>query len=160
MKKLILLFIITLTACTTVEPKLYTPKIKPVISKEIQQDKAKDDLLRFYKRWKGTPYLWGGIDKFGIDCSAFVQRYFQEVYEINIPRTTTEQMEKGNNFGYANREIGDLIFFRTSDTTFHVGIYYENDNFFHASSSRGVTMSNLNEEFWQKTYLKIRRMNE
>ena len=87
MKKLILLFIITLTACTTVEPKLYTPKIKPVISKEIQQDKAKDDLLRFYKRWKGTPYLWGGIDKFGIDCSAFVQRYFQEVYEINIPRT-------------------------------------------------------------------------
>lgn len=160
MKKLILLFIITLTACTTTEPKLYTPKNKPVITKEAQSIQSKQELLHFYRKWKGTPYLWGGVDRFGIDCSAFVQRYFEEVYDFHIPRTTVEQMKEGQNYGYANRALGDLIFFRTSDTTFHVGIYFENDNFFHASSSMGVTMSNLNEAFWQKTYLKIRRMRE
>lgn len=160
MKKLILLFIITLTACTTVEPKLYTPKHKAPISKESRLNETRENLLSFYKKWKGTPYLWGGVDRLGIDCSAFVQRYFREIYDMDIPRTTTEQMKEGSNYGYANREMGDLIFFRTSDTTFHVGIYFENDNFFHASSSMGVTMSNLNEEFWQKTYLKIRRMRE
>lgn len=118
----------------------------------------KDFLYSTYKRWEGTPYLWGGETRFGIDCSSFMQKLFKEIYTMNIPRTTTEQMVEGNNPGYKNRQLGDLIFFKTSPETFHVGIYYENDNFFHASSTFGVTMSNLNESFWKKTYLKIRRL--
>lgn len=117
----------------------------------------KENLYYSYKKWKGTPYLWGGETKFGIDCSAFMQRIYEEVYEFRIPRTTVEQMEVGKNPGYQNRKTGDLIFFKTGPETFHVGVYYENDNFFHSSSTFGVTMSNLNEDYWKKTYLKIRR---
>jgi len=69
-------------------------------------------------------------------------------------------MIEGKNPGYMNRQLGDLIFFKTGPDTFHVGVYYQNDNFFHSSSTFGVTMSNLNEEFWKKTYLKIRRFKE
>lgn len=117
----------------------------------------KDNLYYSYKKWKGTPYLWGGETKLGIDCSAFMQKIYDEVYKFYIPRTTVEQMDVGKNPGYQNRKTGDLIFFKTGIDTFHVGIYYENDNFFHSSSTFGVTMSNLNEDYWKKTYLKIRR---
>lgn len=117
----------------------------------------KESLYYSYKKWKGTPYLWGGETRFGIDCSAFMQRIYEEVYKFNIPRTTVEQMDVGKNPGYQNRKTGDLIFFKTGADTFHVGVYYENDNFFHSSSTFGVTMSNLNEDYWKKTYLKIRR---
>lgn len=117
-------------------------------------------LFKCFKKWEGTPYLWGGETRLGIDCSAFMQKIFEDIYDTNIPRTTGEQMKEGLNPGYKNRQLGDLIFFKTSSDTFHVGIYYENDNFFHSSSTFGVTMSNLNEKFWKDTYLKIRRMSK
>lgn len=133
------------------------PKSKKASSYSVTE---KERLYSSYKKWEGTPYLWGGETRLGIDCSAFMQRVFEEVYDLEIPRTTTEQMLEGKNPGYMNRQLGDLIFFKTGPDTFHVGVYYQNDNFFHSSSTFGVTMSNLNEEFWKKTYLKIRRFKE
>lgn len=133
------------------------PKSKKSSSYSVTE---KERLYSSYKKWEGTPYLWGGETRLGIDCSAFMQRVFEEVYDLEIPRTTSEQMIEGKNPGYMNRQLGDLIFFKTGPDTFHVGVYYQNDNFFHSSSTFGVTMSNLNEEFWKKTYLKIRRFKE
>lgn len=123
----------------------------------IPETSHKENLYHTYRKWKGTPYLWGGETRLGIDCSAFMQRIYEEVYNLSIPRTTVEQMERGRNPGYKNRQTGDLIFFKTGPESFHVGVYYENDNFFHSSTSLGVTMSNLNENYWKKSYLRIRR---
>ena len=165
MKKIILLLIVLfLVSCSNNDKEDINnlinrkqPKFKKSSSSSITE---KERLYSSYKKWEGTPYLWGGETRFGIDCSAFMQRVFEEVYDFEIPRTTTEQMLEGRNPGYMNRQLGDLIFFKTGPDTFHVGIYYQNDNFFHSSSTFGVTMSNLNEEFWKKTYLKIRRFTE
>ena len=165
MKKIILLLIVLfLVSCSNNDKEDINnlinrkqPKFKKSSSSSITE---KERLYSSYKKWEGTPYLWGGETRLGIDCSAFMQRVFEEVYDFEIPRTTTEQMLEGRNPGYMNRQLGDLIFFKTGPDTFHVGVYYQNDNFFHSSSTFGVTMSNLNEEFWKKTYLKIRRFKE
>ncbi|WP_435524963.1 C40 family peptidase [Chryseobacterium indoltheticum] len=60
---------------------------------------------------------------------------------------------------------GDLLFFATSggSRVSHVGIVYtiENDGeikFIHASTSKGVIISSLNEKYWNKAYLHAQRV--
>ena len=54
---------------------------------------------------------------------------------------------------------GDLVFFRVnSKQVSHVGIYLMNNYFVHASTSKGVMISNLNEEYWQKYFEGIGRI--
>lgn len=166
MKNLIILCLIFLTACSSAT-KQETPnkkfeyynlnKEKKKVSKPTNE---KQLITNFYKKWEGTPYLWGGTNKSGIDCSALMQVLFEEVYNLSIPRTTGEQMEEGRNCGYLNRQLGDLIFFKTGPSTFHVGIYLENDNFINSSSSNGVSIANLNDPYWENKYLKIRRIRK
>lgn len=160
---LILLLVFCMEGCLNSENNINNLVKRSISIKEIKYSSTfseKLGLFNAYKSWEGTPYLWGGESRLGIDCSAFMQRLFEEVYDIKIPRTTIEQMKEGKNPGYVNRQIGDLIFFQTGPETFHVGMYYQNDTFFHSSSTFGVTTGNLNDEFWKKTYLKIRRFKE
>ncbi|MBP1397892.1 C40 family peptidase, partial [Yersinia pestis subsp. pestis] len=53
---------------------------------------------------------------------------------------------------------GDLVLFRAGSTGRHVGIYLGNDKFVHASTSAGVTISNLNDDYWNKRYRDGRRV--
>ncbi len=121
-------------------------------------DKKKNDALIFFKEWAGTPYLWGGDTKIGIDCSAFIQKMYRFVFNINLPRTTREQMKLGEICGYDDLAFGDLVFFKTGITTYHVGFYYENGLFFNSSSSKGVSLGNLNDKYWKDRYLKTIRI--
>ena len=64
-----------------------------------------------------------------------------------------------------NTKPGDLIFFATSGGTkvSHVGIVHDIGNdgevkFIHASTSKGVIISSLNEKYWNKAYLFARRV--
>ncbi len=111
-----------------------------------------------HRRWEGTPYRLGGKDKRGIDCSAFVQRTFLDRFAIRLPRTTAQQQYRGTAIGRANLQAGDLVFFRTSRKVRHVGIYIGDQRFVHASTSRGVTLSRLDNPYWRKHYWMSRRI--
>lgn len=110
--------------------------------------------------WQGTPYRYGGTTKQGIDCSAFVQITYKQLFRANLPRSTKEQSRLGKKVAAKQHRAGDLIFFRTdgSSTINHVGIYAENNTFIHASTSKGVTRSNLNNDYWRKNYVYSRRL--
>lgn len=111
-------------------------------------------LYAFVNEWYGTRYRMGGTSKSGIDCSAFVQRCYQSIFGMNLLRTAFEQFNTSN-LMWKNTDLkeGDLVFFRVhSNRISHVGIYLMNNFFVHASSSRGVMISNLNENYWQKYY--------
>ena len=113
---------------------------------------VKQKLLDQYRVWKGTPYLYGGDNQKGIDCSAFVQRTFAEKLGHRLPRTTLAQVKVGKTIAKKALKPGDIVFFRTGRNSRHNGIYLGNQQFIHASSSKGITISNLQNVYWQKTY--------
>ncbi len=109
-------------------------------------------------RWIGTPHRLGGLDHRGVDCSGFVFRVYQAVYGIDLPRVTEAQVRVGAEVPRRALQPGDLVFFRLSRKSRHVGIYLHDGAFAHASSSRGVMISRLDEPYWQRRYWTARRL--
>ncbi|MCI4184309.1 NlpC/P60 family protein, partial [Dickeya dianthicola] len=77
-----------------------------------------------------------------------------------LPRSTEEQTEVGTHVDRDALLPGDLVFFRTGsgENGLHVGIYDNNDQFIHASTSRGVMRSSLNNVYWKRAYWQARRI--
>lgn len=119
---------------------------------------VKSRIMDQYASWKGVRYRLGGSSRSGIDCSAFVQRTFQEQFGLTLPRSTSEQQETGRSVSRNKLATGDLVLFRAGSTGRHVGIYIGNNQFVHASTSNGVMISNINEPYWSKRYNEARRV--
>ncbi|KAG6336506.1 hypothetical protein ID866_2577 [Astraeus odoratus] len=85
-------------------------------------------------------------------------RTFREQFGLDLPRSTYEQQEMGKSISRTKLRTGDLVLFRAGSTGRHVGIYIGNDQFVHASTSSGVTISSMNEPYWKKRYNEARRV--
>ncbi len=107
--------------------------------------------------WLGIPYRWGGTTRRGIDCSSFVRQYVRENLGIELPRTTASQRYEGVPIERDQLVAGDLVFFRRRGVR-HVGVYLSEGDFIHASSSQGVTVSNLSSSYWDRHYWMSRRI--
>ena len=109
------------------------------------------------RQWEGTPHRMGGTTRRGIDCSGFVQRLYRDIFALQIPRSTDLQVKTGRSIGIDRLRAGDLVFFRIPDKKGHVGIYLGQAEFAHASTSKGVTVSSLQEHYWRRSYWTARR---
>jgi lipoprotein Spr len=108
------------------------------------------ELFNKIEEWWGTSYCMGGSTKSCIDCSGFTGTIIREIYKINLPRTASEQHNASNKIDREQLREGDLVFFKTQKGYInHVGIYLTNNKFVHASTSNGVIISDLNENYWQ-----------
>lgn len=117
-------------------------------------------LVSFGKTYIGTPYVYGSTsgstDSF--DCSSYVQHVFGEL-GISLPRTSSSQAYSGDKVDKAYLSVGDLLFFRTGGAGIsHVGIYAGNGKMLHASSSKGVTLSDMTTGYWKNAYVTARRV--
>ena len=110
-------------------------------------------LYNFIDEWWGTPYHYGGTNKAGIDCSAFTGQLFSSVYNNVLPRTAREQYNLCIKIGKENLQEGDLVFFKTKRRVSHVGMYLGNDCFVHSSTSSGVTISKLSEDYYSRKFI-------
>lgn len=117
-------------------------------------------LLDHVDEWYGTPYRLGGSSKKGIDCSAFVQAVYLSAYAMSVPRTAREQYKYSRIVSATELQEGDLVFFNTRGGVSHVGIYLQNNKFIHASSSQGVTVSDLFEPYYLKRYIGAGRIEK
>lgn len=110
-------------------------------------------LYAFIDQWMGTPYKFGGLDKDGIDCSGLAFLLEQQVYGINIPRVTSQQVTVIKRKYEDELQEGDLLFFDYDGKKFsHVGIYLQNGYYIHASSSRGVIIIKLHDPYTYKYF--------
>ena len=106
----------------------------------------------------GVPYVFGGTSPYGFDCSGYVQYVFAKA-GISIPRTADVQYDFGTPISTTDLVSGDLVFFSTyTYGASHVGIYLGDNNFIHASSSRGVTIDSLGSSYWSSHYIGARRI--
>ena len=121
--------------------------------------KVKRRLYSQFKEWKAVKYKLGGLSKRGIDCSGFVYITYKNRFGIKLPRTTIFQSRVGSRVSKSRLRAGDLVFFKTSTKVRHVGIYLEDGNFMHASTSKGVMISSLHNTYWSKKYWKSVRID-
>ena len=117
-------------------------------------------LLQKIDEWWGTPYCLGGSSKGCIDCSYFTLDVMSSIYHINLRRTAAEQYEQATKIDWSELKEGDLIFFKTEGrrNITHVGIYMTNNKFAHASTSQGVTISDLADPYWKKRLYSLGRV--
>lgn len=110
-------------------------------------------LYNFIELWMGTPYQFGGMSQEGIDCSGLTTLLEQQVYGLNIPRTTGQQVQVIKRKYEEQLQEGDLVFFDFDGKKFsHVGVYLQNGYVVHASSKRGVMIVNLHDPSMYKYF--------
>jgi cell wall-associated NlpC family hydrolase len=114
-------------------------------------------LTRNAMRFLGTPYVFGGTSAGGFDCSGYVQHVFA-MLGLRVPRTADEQYAAAHRI-LGSMRPGDLVFFQTYERgASHVGIYLGHDRFIHSSSSKGVVVSSLHDNYWNARYLGAKRV--
>lgn len=159
---LLLIFLLTaLGACKTSQQYLPgTPSAKE-LSARLGVRVTESDYRYLYAEaasWLGVPYRAGGISKRGVDCSGFVSTVYARVYGKKLARSSAGILKTDcRKIKKSKLRPGDLVFFRTGKSKkkvpTHTGIYLKNGKFIHASSSRGVIVSSLNEPYYVRTWL-------
>jgi lipoprotein Spr len=116
-------------------------------------------LYQFVYDWIGTPYRLGGKSKKGVDCSHFASEVYEKVFNTSLGYNSRNIYTQVDPVKKNDLKPGDLVFFKIrSRNITHVGIYMGDDKFAHASSSRGVMISSLNEAYWKRYYFDGGRM--
>ncbi len=124
-----------------------------------------EQVVAYAKQFLGTPYSWGGTDLTGgVDCSGFVYSVMN-YFGVSLNRTSYSMVSNGTAIEKDELMPGDLVFFDTTGVNdgniSHVGIYMGNGEIIHSSSSKktwGVTINELSEAYYTRTYVSCRRV--
>jgi len=136
-------------------------KIIEQLEEEMNEDNKGNQfegrLLSSSKKWLGTPYQYGGTTQSGVDCSGFVLNVYNDL-GYKVPRTSSEQYQFTKRVSSSDKHVGDLVFFRRGSDVGHVGIYVGSNKMIHASTSRGVIIQDLDNEYLQRTFAGFGRV--
>lgn len=163
-----LLIIIALTSCGSSSKNKAvissknrtTAKVKTTRSPNSKKIKS---IVSYAKTFGGTRYKFGGTTRKGMDCSGLVYTSFKKE-NIILPRTSKTMATQGKAISLKKVNVGDLLFFKTNkrkNVISHVGLVVETKGvikFIHASTSRGVIISSLDEKYWNKCFAGARRV--
>jgi len=148
------------TAANTKPTNTTTPK-PTVEPKSNNSGIANTSLKKEIEQWLGVPYKYGGTTKQGVDCSGFCNNVFRNVYNLSLGRSAQDIYDQSKPINRNTIKEGDLVFFKiNSSRVSHVGIYLSQNKFVHASTSRGVIISNLEEAYWTKYYYAAGRVSQ
>jgi len=123
--------------------------------------KNRKDNFALYKEaalWLHIPHVDGGSSRNGTDCSFLVHNIYKIVYNKNIERNSAGILTRNcKRISKSKLKEGDLVFFNTSgkskSNVNHVGIYLKDHKFLHASTSKGVIVSDLDDDYYQKAWI-------
>ena len=140
------------------EEKNYTPR-----TTNSRRTKA-DNIIEYAESFEGVRYKWGSTTKAGMDCSGLIYESFR-AYDVNLPRISRDMAKRGDKINLKDVHKGDLLFFKTGNrrnAINHVGLIVSIENndieFIHATRSKGVMTSWINETYWHKAFYEARRI--
>lgn len=118
-----------------------------------------NNIIATAKQYIGTPYRSGGTTAAGFDCSGFTQ-YVYNKYSITVPRSSSAQASAGSQLSKNELKTGDLVIFSNTyrKGPSHTGIYIGNGDFIHSSSSKGITIDNINSGYYNNHFSYGRRV--
>ncbi len=126
-----------------------------------QAKEARQKMIAQARTYIGTPYVSGGTNENGMDCSGLIYTVTREAIGLQFSRTVAQQYAECSIIKDDEKEAGDLVFFKTvGDRISHVGLYVGNSQFIHSASdgpNTGVIMSSLNESYWKQHYYCVGR---
>lgn len=115
-------------------------------------------LAAYAQTFVGYPYVYGGKDPSGFDCSGFMQ-YLYAHFGYRISRTATTQLGDGYRVSLDEIQPGDIIYFGYGSTVTHVGMYIGNDRFVHAENpSTGVVITPLSTSTYAWRVVTVHRI--
>ncbi|MDP5093887.1 MAG: C40 family peptidase [Polaribacter sp.] len=119
-----------------------------------------NNVVDFALKHEGVRYRYGGTTDKGMDCSGLVSTSFKEA-NIILPRSSRDMAKAGVEVALLDVKKGDLVFFAARNRkkiVDHVGLVISNKDgdikFIHSSTQRGVIISSISENYWQRTYVK------
>lgn len=152
--------ILLLSSCATRAPHYdFRELARAAVRLDMDIDKEDNHALFVeVSNWIGVPYRRGGTSMRGTDCSGFSSAIYKKVYKKKLQHNADSQRRMDCNKLSKNKlQQGDLVFFhngRKKRTANHVGIYLKKGKFVHASSSKGVIVSGLNEPYYKKRWMQ------
>ncbi|MBD5557733.1 MAG: NlpC/P60 family protein [Desulfovibrio sp.] len=125
-----------------------------------EQELAGQKLLQHARSAIGTPYVLGGSNPGGFDCSGFVLWAYKNV-GVKLPRTAREQSVVGESVrNIEDMRAGDIVAFRHPKRGYHTGIYVGDGKFIHSPRKRTrVRINSLSDPYFSKTLLGARRVS-
>ena len=119
-------------------------------------------VISLAKTLLGKPYVWGAQGPSSFDCSGFTYYVFKNSVNVTLPRVSKDQSKYGTSVSKSNLKVGDLIFFDTNGSNdgnvSHVGIYMGNNEFIHASSSKGKVVISQMSSYYNGAFVNARRV--
>ena len=140
------------TALLTEQCKALHFKFALILNREVET-LTNTKLFEFIEDWWGVKYRYAGTTKKGVDCSAFTSLLMLSVFNLQVPRTARKQFASCKKIDKDDLTEGDLVFFNTRGGISHVGLYISDGFFVHSSSTQGVTISNLDEPYYNKRFI-------
>ncbi len=113
----------------------------------------RDLIVNEAHKHEGVPYKWAGTTPSGFDCSGFTT-YVYETRNVQLPRRAADQFKAGKKVKRSQAQKGDLVFFNNGKGISHVGIIISEKGsplvMIHASSSKGITVTNIeSSSYWK-----------
>ncbi len=137
------------------EEPLIQSKQEPVSLASWEIRDQRREIVSKAREFLGVTYVWGGTTPRGFDCSG-LSYFVYKLHGIELPRVSWLQFREsaGRSIKKSQLKHGDLVFFTTyKKGPSHVGIYIGDNHFIHASPTKGVTISDLNEPYFRSRYL-------
>lgn len=115
-----------------------------------------DSLINTAKSLVGTPYVWGGKTPSGFDCSGFTSYVYQQATGKSIGGYTVAQESAGAHESVQSASAGDLLFWGSEGSTYHVGIYLGNNQYIAAPQpGESVKVANISSYFMPSFAVKV-----
>ncbi|RTZ66875.1 MAG: NlpC/P60 family protein [Aquificaceae bacterium] len=118
---------------------------------------ARHNIVQLAYKQLGIRYKYGGSSpREGFDCSGLMTYVYKNGAGVNIPRTAAQQRNRSRLVRYEDLQPGDMLFFKTSSKTNHVGLYIGNRQFIHAPNRRSrVKISSMDNSYWFSKFIKF-----
>ncbi|MCI2228992.1 C40 family peptidase [Polaribacter sp. MSW13] len=137
---------------------------KKLVKNDERQSSKVDKIVANAIKYKGVRYKYGGTTTKGMDCSGVLYVAFGKE-NVQLPRVSKEMAKKGSKISLSKAKKGNLLFFKTnknSNRINHVGLIVSVKNgeihFIHSTTSRGVIVSSLSENYWKKAFIKATKV--